>query len=330
MKQTLRIKKIVTVLVAVLALFAINAALFAGSESEEKATGGKKLVVGFSQNDTNNPWGTAETESVKSEAAKRGIELKYADAMTKQANQIKAIRAFIAQDVDAIFLAPQVETGWEPVLKEAKAAGIPVFLLDRGVDVTDGSLYVTLLASDFVFEGEEAGKWLAKEMNYKGNIVELQGTPGASPTIDRKKGFENIINKYPDLKIIKSQTAEYQMGKGKELMEAFLKAEGQNIDAVYAHNDAMALGAIQAIEEYGLKPSEDIIIVSVDAIKDAFEAMVAGKLNCTVECTPLLGPGAFDALEKYLAGEKLPKWIKSEDQVFTKDTAAAHIGSRKY
>ncbi len=294
------------------------------------AEAAEKLVVGFSQIDNANPWRLAETESVKSEAEKRGVDLKYSDAQQKQENQIKALRGFIAQKVDAIILAPQVETGWEPVLKEAKAANIPVFLVDRGITVSDPDLYVTLLASDFVFEGEEAGKWLAEKLNYTGNIVELQGTPGASPTIDRKKGFENIISQYPEMKIIKSQTGDFQMAKGKEVMEAFLKAEGQNIQAVYAHNDAMALGAIQAIEEFGLTPAQDIIIISVDAVKEAFEAMVAGKLNCTVECTPLLGPGAFDAIEKYRAGETLEKWIKSNDQVFPMETANDVIDSRKY
>ncbi len=313
--------KVAVVVIVVAMIFAFTA----GPSLAEK-----KLVVGFSQMDNANPWRLAETESVKSEAAKRGVDLKYSDAQQKQANQIKALRSFIAQEVDGIIIAPQVETGWEPVLKEAKAAGIPVILVDRAITVSDPDLYVTLLASDFVFEGEEAAKWLVKKMNGKANIVELQGTPGASPTIDRKKGFENIINQYPDMKIIKSQTGDFQMAKGKEVMEAFLKAEGDNIDAVYAHNDAMALGAIQAIEEYGLKPAEDIIIVSIDAVHEAFEAMVEGKLNATVECTPLLGPGAFDALERYLAGEKLPKWIKSEDRTFSMEVAKDVIDSRKY
>jgi len=290
----------------------------------------KRLVVGFVQMDNSQPWRTAETDSFKNEAANYNIELKYVDAQDSQANQIKALRSFIAQKVDAIIFPPKVETGWEPVLREAKAAKIPVILVDRGITVSDPSLYVTLLASDFVFEGQQAAKWLAKATNGKANIVELQGTAGSSPAIDRKKGFGEVIKAYPGMKIIKSQDGNFEIGKGKQLMEAFLKAEGTAITAVYAHNDGMALGAIQAIQEAGLQPGKDIIIVSVDGIREAFQAMIDGTMNATVECTPLLGGPAYDALRRYLAGEKLPRWIVSKDQTFTMDVAAATIDSRKY
>jgi galactofuranose transport system substrate-binding protein len=290
----------------------------------------KKLVVGFPQIDENQPWRWAESDSFKNEAANFNIELKYVNAQDSQANQIKALRSFIAQGVDVIVLPPRVETGWDPVLKEAKAAKIPVFLVDRGISTKDDSLYVTLLASDFVFEGEQAAKWLAKATNGKANIVELQGSTGAAPAIDRKKGFEKGISAYSGMKIIKSQDGNWTPDGGKQLMEAFLKAEGKNINAVFAHNDGMALGAIQASEEAGMKQGTDILIVSIDGIKDAFQAMVAGKLNCTVECTPLLGAPTYKAIRRYLAGEKLPKWIKSEDQTFPAEMAKEVIGSRKY
>ncbi|HTD67452.1 MAG TPA: ABC transporter substrate-binding protein [Candidatus Limnocylindria bacterium] len=290
----------------------------------------KKLTVGFSQIGAESAWRTAETESIRGEATKRGVNLRFSDAQQKQENQIKAIRAFLAQGVDAIILAPVVETGWEPVLKEVKRAKIPVILVDRGINVSDESLYTTLIASDFVAEGRLAGEWLAKKLNGKGNIVELQGTPGAAPAIDRKKGFEQAIAKNPGLKIIKSQTGEFTRSKGKEVMEAFLKAEGKNVNAVYAHNDDMALGAIQAIEEAGLKPGTDIIVVSIDGVKGAFEAMVAGKLNCTVECNPLLGPAAFDAIEAVKVGRTVPKKTIVKDEVFDQSVAMDVIGSRKY
>lgn len=290
----------------------------------------KKLTVGFSQIGAESAWRSAETESIRGEARKRGVNLRFSDAQQKQENQIKALRTFLAQGVDAIILAPVVETGWEPVLKEIKRAKIPVILVDRGIKVSDESLYTTLIASDFVQEGRMAGEWLAKKLNGKGNIVELQGTPGAAPAIDRKKGFQEVIAKSPSLKITKSQTGEFTRSKGKEVMEAFLKAEGKNINAVYAHNDDMALGAIQAIEEAGLKPGTDIIVVSIDGVKGAFEAMVAGKLNCTVECNPLLGPAAFDAIEAVKAGKNVPKKTIVKDEVFDQSVAKDVIGSRKY
>ena len=290
----------------------------------------KKLVVGFSQIGAESAWRTAETESIVSEAKKRGADLKMSDAQQKQENQIKALRSFVAQRVDAIILAPVVETGWQPVLREVKRANIPVVLVDRGINVSDQSLYATLIASDFVQEGRMAADWLAKKLNGKGNIVELQGTTGAAPAIDRKKGFEQGIAKQPGLKIIKSQSGDFTRSKGKEVMEAFLKAEGKNIQAVYAHNDDMALGAIQAIEEAGFKPGTDIIVVSIDGVKDAFNAMVAGKLNCSVECNPLLGPAAFDAVEAIRAGKSLPKKTIVKDQLFDQGNAKDVIDNRKY
>jgi galactofuranose transport system substrate-binding protein len=293
-------------------------------------SGEKKTVVGFSQIGAESAWRTAETESIRSEAAKRNIDLRFSDAQQKQENQIKALRTFLAQNVKAIILAPVVETGWEPVLKEIKKANIPVILVDRGIKVSDESLYTTLIASDFVEEGRLAAQWLATKLNGKGNVVELQGTPGAAPAIDRKKGFEEGLKAFPQIKILKSQSGDFTRSKGKEVMEAFLKAEGKNINAVYAHNDDMALGAIQAIEEAGLKPGTDIILVSIDGVKAAFEAMVAGKLNCTVECNPLLGPAAFDAIEAVLGGKEVPKKTIVKDQVFDQASAKDVIASRKY
>ncbi|MDR1377011.1 MAG: ABC transporter substrate-binding protein [Synergistaceae bacterium] len=288
------------------------------------------LVVGFSQIGAESGWRTAETESVISAVKELGIDLKFNDAQQKQENQIRAIRSFVAQGVDGILLAPVVETGWEPVLNEVKKANIPVILLDRGITVDDESLYVCKITSDFVFEGREAAKWVVQTLGGKGNVVQLQGTPGASAATERQKGFEEELAKTPDVKILESQTGDFTMELGKQVMEAFLKKYGTEINVVYAHNDDMGLGAVQAIKEAGLKPGEDIKIITVDATKAAFEAMVAGEVDAVVECNPLLGPLAYETLKKAIAGETLEKWIVQKDEVFTKDQAAAVIGSRKY
>jgi ABC-type sugar transport system substrate-binding protein len=290
----------------------------------------KRVPIGFSQIGAESAWRTAETTSIQDEAKNRDVDLRFSDAQQKQENQVKAINAFIQQRVKAIILAPMVETGWEPTLRKAKAARIPVILVDRGISVTDDSLYATLIASDFVAEGRMAGEWLAKQTDGKANIVELQGTPGAAPAIDRKKGFAEAIAPFGGMKIIKSQSGDFNRAGGKQVMEAFLKAEGKNINAVYAHNDDMALGAIQAIEEAGMKPGKDIIIVSIDGVKGAFEAMVEGKLNCTVECNPLLGPAAFDAVEAALSRKELPKKTIVKDEIFEQSQAKDAIGNRKY
>jgi len=278
------------------------------------------LVVGFSQIGSESGWRAAETTLTKQQAEKRGVDLKFADAQQKQENQIKALRSFIAQKVDAIFVAPVVATGWDDVLGEAKEAEIPVFLLDRTVD-SSKDLYMTAVTSDLVHEGKVAGEWLAKTVGDKAcNIVELQGTTGSSPAIDRKKGFEEGIGGHANLKIIRSQTGDFTRTKGKEVMESFLKAEdgGKNICALYAHNDDMAVGAIQAIKEAGLKPGTDILVVSIDAVPDIFLAMAAGEANATVELTPNMAGPAFDALEAFKKDGTLPpKWIQTESKLYT-------------
>jgi len=295
------------------------------------ASAADKLTVGFSQIGAESAWRTANTDSIKGEAAKRGIDLKFADAQQKQENQIKALRSFIAQGVDVIAFSPVVETGWEPVLKEIKRAGIPVVLSDRAVKVSSPDLFVTFIGSDFVEEGRKAGRWLVEKTGGKAVIAELTGTPGAAPAIDRKKGFEEIIAPHAEMKIIKSQSGDFTRAKGKEVMESFLKSpEGKQINVLYAHNDDMALGAIQAIEEAGLKPGKDILIVSIDGVKGAFEAMAAGKLNCTVECNPLIGPQLFDIIKKVAAGESVPKRIAVEEGVYDQSQAAAALPSRQY
>ncbi|MCC7293690.1 MAG: ABC transporter substrate-binding protein [Phycisphaerales bacterium] len=287
-------------------------------------------TIGFSQVGAESDWRAAETKSIKTEAEKRGHTLKFSDGQGKQENQIKALRAFIAQKLDAIVLAPIKEDGWEPVLKEAKAAGIPVFLVDRGIRVPDESLFVTLIASDFVEEGRMAGRWLIEKTGGKANIVELQGTVGSAPANDRKKGFEEAIKEQPGLKIIKSQTADFRRADGKQVMEAFIHAEGANINAVYAHNDDMALGAIQALQAAGMEPGKKVLVISIDAVRAAFEAMIAGRLNATVECNPLMGPLLFDTMEKHFKGEPIPRKIINQDRLFEQKDAAEAIKTREY
>jgi len=310
------------VLITVLTL----ALLATGSFAEAK-----KLTIGFAQLGAESGWRDAETESVKAAAAERGIDLKFSDAQQKQENQIKAIRSFIAQKVSGILLAPVVETGWEPVLKEAKKAGIPVVLLDRNIKVSDPSLYTTFIGSNFILEGQRVAQWVNKKTGGKANIVELQGTVGASAAIDRQKGFTDEIAKYPGLKIIKSQSGDFNRAGGKQVMEAFLKSDGDKINVVYAHNDDMAIGAIQAIEAAGKVPGKDIIVVSIDGVHDGFQALIDGKISYIVECNPLLGNKGFDAIAKAVIGETLPKWTVQDDGAFDSAAAAdAGIASRKY
>ena len=312
---------------------ALLVACSGGDPKSQAGNGARPIVLGFSQIGAESEWRTANTTSIQSAAPEAGITLRFSDAQQKQENQIKALRSFIAQRVDVIAFSPVVETGWETVLREAKAANIPVILTDRAVEVSDSSLYLSLIGSDFVEEGRKAGRWLlenTKDMQGDVNIVELQGTVGSAPANDRKKGFAEIIAAEPRYRIIRSQTGDFTRAKGKEVMEAFLKAEGKKINVLFAHNDDMAIGAIQAIEEAGLKPGTDIIIISIDGVKGAFEAMIAGKLNVTVECSPLLGPQLMAAVKDVVAGKPIPKRIVTEESVFPRETAAQVLPTRKY
>jgi galactofuranose transport system substrate-binding protein len=291
-----------------------------------------KVVLGFSQVGAESGWRSANTDSIKESATEAGFDLKFSDAQQKQENQIKAIRSFIQQKVDVIAFSPVVESGWDTVLKEAKDANIPVILTDRAVDSKDTSLYRTFIGSDFVEEGRRAGKWLVEQ--YKDaagevKIVELQGTTGSAPAIDRKNGLEEVIKDHPNLKIIASQTGDFTRAKGKEVMQSFLQAH-KDIDVLYAHNDDMGLGAIQAIEAAGLVPGKDIIIITVDAVKDGMAAAAEGKINFIVECNPLLGPQLMQAVRDVLAGNEIPQRIVTEEGTFTSEEAKAVLADRKY
>ncbi|SNR57626.1 galactofuranose ABC transporter, galactofuranose-binding protein YtfQ [Puniceibacterium sediminis] len=297
------------------------------------AAAAQAQTVGFSQIGSESGWRAAETTLTKQQAQERGIDLKFSDAQQKQENQIAALRTFIAQGVDAILIAPVVATGWDSILEEAKEADIPVVLLDRQVD-SDKELYLTAVGSDLVHEGEVAGKWLAEAVGDKScRVVELQGTTGSSPAIDRKTGFEKGIAGHANIEIVRSQTADFTRSIGKEVMESFLQAEngGADICALYAHNDDMAVGAIQAIKEAGLKPGEDILVVSIDAVPDIFKAMADGEANATVELTPNMAGPAFDALAAYWKdGTVPPKFIQTDSALYTmSDDPAGQYQARK-
>jgi ABC-type sugar transport system substrate-binding protein len=288
--------------------------------------------MGFAQVGAESGWRTANTVSVQDSAKAAGITLKFSDAQQKQENQIKAIRSYIAQKVDVIAFSPVVESGWDTVLKEAKDAGIPVILTDRAVDSKDTSLYKTFLGSDFVAEGKKAGDWLTKEYAGKTdpvNIVELQGTTGSAPANDRKSGFADVIKADPKFKIVASQSGDFTRAGGKEVMEAFLQSQPK-IDVLYAHNDDMGLGAIEAIEAAGKKPGVDIKIVTVDAVKDGMTALADGKINYIVECSPLLGPQLMDLAKKVVAGDSVPQRILTTETTFTQEQAKAALPTRKY
>lgn len=311
----------------------------ASSEAKtETDAGDRVIVVGYAQVGAESDWRTANTESFKSTfTEENGYKLIFDDAQQKQENQIKAIRSFIQQDVDYIVVAPIVETGWETVLKEAEEAGIPVILSDRLMDVSDESLYICWVGGNFVKEGEDAGKWLAEYLEQQGradeeiNIVTLQGTIGASAQVGRTEGVGNVVALHDNWNMLAMQTGEFTQAKGQEVMESFLKSY-DDIDVVIAENDNMAFGAIDAIKAAGKTcgPDGDIIVISFDAVKAAFDAMIAGDLNCTVECNPLHGPRVAEIIQKLEKDEAVEKIQYVDEGVFPADTAEQDAVGRAY
>jgi simple sugar transport system substrate-binding protein len=318
----------------------------------------RKIVMGYSQIGAESEWRTACTNSVNAAAAEYNIDLIFSDAQQKQENQLQAIRSFIQQKVDIIAFTPVVETGWEAILKECIEAKIPTICVDRSIQGSDrqapdpndtndpDNWFTAFIGSDMEQEGNRAANWMianvptllpGKEVY---NIVELQGTVGSSAQAGRFKGFRDILGipsadalgtssdgKY---KILLSQTGNFTRAEGKQVMEAFMKSEGPNIDVLFAHNDDMGIGAIQAIQEAGRVPGKDIIIIGIDAVKGAFEAMIAGTMNASIECNPLLGPQIMDTSVKLLTGQSVPKWVVSQESDYDQTNAAEAYPSRQY
>ncbi|WP_026075370.1 ABC transporter substrate-binding protein [Cellulomonas massiliensis] len=293
--------------------------------------GGDTITVGFSQVGAESGWRAANTKSIQESLTKEnGFDLKFSDAQQKQENQIQAIRSYIAQGVDYIAFSPVVETGWDAVLEEAKQANIPVILTDRAVDVADETLYQTFIGSDFVEEGRRIGQWVSENLGTEPiNVVELQGTTGSAPAIDRKAGFEEATKDNPNVKVVASQTGDFTRDGGKKVMEGFLQSN-PDIDVVYAHNDDMGLGAIEAIEAAGKKPGEDIKIVTIDGVKDGMTALAEGKINYIVECNPLLGPDLADIIKTLDSGGTVERRIVTEDGAFDQEQAKEALPDRQY
>jgi len=294
--------------------------------------GGDELVtVGFAQTGSESGWRSANTESMKEAFSEdNGFELIFNAADNEPSAQIAAVRDFISRGVDAIVIAPIVEDGWDDVLQEASDAGIPVILEDRTVTSSD-DLFASWVGLDFKKEGVTAGEWAAENFgDTPTKMVVLEGTTGSAPANDRAEGFNEAIEGTA-IETIDSQTGDFKRDGGKRVMEGFLQKYGvDGIDLLYAHNDDMALGAIEAIEAAGGVPGKDIKIISIDAVHDGMQALVDGKINFIVECNPLLGELAAGLVNDVLAEKDVEKKHYVEDQSFTQEQAAEVLDSRAY
>lgn len=282
-------------------------------------------TVGFAQCDNGNSWRIAETDSMEATAKEYGINFVYTDASGDIAKQASNIEDLVAQGIDYLVVAPQEEDGLQASLKSAMDAGIPVILVDRGVNGTAGSEYTTAIMSDFVWEAEQVANKFIEDGGGKGNVVILQGTQGATSTIDRQTGFMDAIEG-TEMVVVADQVADYVMDKAQEVMENILQAQGDEIDYVFCHNDDMALGAIQAIEAAGYVPGEDIKVAGIDGPAAAMEAILAGKQLCSCSCSPMFGPIAYETIARIENGEEVPTEIKNEDVLYDINNADVELG----
>jgi ribose transport system substrate-binding protein len=294
---------------------------------QKSGAGSGKMVVAFSQMEMNNAWRVAETASIRAEAQKRGIELIYTDAQGDTAKQVSDVEDIIARKPNVILLAPREYEGLAPALAAAKKAGIPLILIDRDAKGEPGVDYASLISANFIWEGQQCAQVLVNRFGTTRpvNVVQITGTPGSSVAIDRQKGFEDELAKYPNFKIIATQNGEFTRSIAQNVMTNIVQSQGANINAVYGHDDECAIGALQALKAAGYKPGADIAVVGVGGFKDAALLIQQNEMDATVLCSPFFGPTAFDACEKIARGEKLPTYIQNPGRIIDKSNVDAYM-----
>jgi simple sugar transport system substrate-binding protein len=299
----------------------------AGAEHEHR------LVLGFSPVVSWGGWSGANADSVRNAARESGMEVLMEDSRYRQENQVATLRSFIHQRVDVIVFAPVVESGWDLVLTEIRSAGIPVILMDRNIEVNDNSLYLSHVGSDFVEEGRRAGSWLLEHTRGEPGeiaILELRGSEGSAPANDRKVGFAQAIAGDARYHIVESKSGNFFRAQARVITSNYLAGKGHHLRAIFAHNDGMALGGIDAVEAAGLKPGSDVLVIAIEGSREGVEAIVAGKLNASVECNPLLGPQLIAVAKDAASGKQVPRRVVVQETMFTRENAAAELPKRAY
>ncbi len=332
-----------TVLIAGAAILAVAVMVGVGISRTDKTQrvqrGSDGIILGFSQIGAESAWRKCNTKSVQDAAAASGIQLLFSNAEQKQENQIKAMRSFIAYQVDVIAFVPIVADGWDNILQEAKDAGIPVLVTDRKIVTQSEDLYAGFIGTDSVEEGHEAGRFLLKKfagrlaasgaVDDPIRIVEITGTEGSSPATGRAAGFREILKDHPEFSIIHSVSGDFLRSKGYEMMRKTLD-EYSDIDVVYSHNDGMTLGIIDAMREKSLRPGQDIVIVTIDAEQAAIDALRRGEVNCVIECNPKTGPAIMQLTKRLARGESIPRLQHVAENVFTEYDELSAIAPRGY
>ncbi|MFG2793145.1 ABC transporter substrate-binding protein [Streptomyces sp. NPDC048419] len=294
------------------------------------AYGGKKLdlkgaTVGFSQSEKEaNPFRIAETASIKAEAHKRGVKLLTANAQSQFSKQISDVQDLIAKGANLLVIAPLNSDGWEPVLRTAAARHIPIVTIDRKINAAACKDYVSFIGSDFVEQGKRAADSMIEATGGKGEIAILLGAAGNNVTTERTKGFEDRIKeKAPGLKIVFRQTGEFAREKGQSVTENLIQSK-PGITGIYAENDEMGLGAVNALKGAGKKPG-DVKIVTIDGTRNAVQGIVDGWIYGVIESNPRFGPLAFQTLDTFTKGQKVGQDIVIKDSSYAKSNAQSDL-----
>ena len=321
------------VILTVLTLLAIALAGCSNQTQEEKKS--DALLLGFSQLGSESGWRIGNTMSVQEAAEAAGVRLMLENANQSQEKQLTALRSFIAYRVDVIAFSPIVQEGWDNVLREAKEAGIPVIIEDRTIDTDDETLYAVHVGSDFYSEGVMAGEYLLKKLSTLPpettlNVVELTGTQGSSPMLLRSAGFRDTVAAEPRIRILDSVSGDFMISKGKECVRAMLEKYRAEFQVLLSHNDAMMYGALDAFGEYGLTSGKDVIVISVDGEQRAIDLLKEGKVNCVVECTPMLGEAIMQIARDLKDGKPVEREIYSSERAFTEFDDLSRLAPRGY
>lgn len=329
-----KMKKLILLLLSISSLFfSCNS-----KKTEQKINQKKIITVGYAQVGHESDWRLANSESFKNTfTQEKGYNLIFVDADNSHEKQIEAIRDFIEKKVDYIVLAPAIETGWDDILEEAKSAGIPVILSDRQLKVSDESLYLCWVGGNFLLEGRDSVKWLEKYLEKQNrafdsiNIVDLQGTLGSSAQKGRTKGIEEGVRSHENWHLVARESGDFNETTGREVMGKIIEKVGiENIDVVFAENDNMAWGAIDSIRAAGKEPGKDIIIISFDAVRETFNRIIKGEINCVCECNPLHGPRVERIIQSFERGEKVDKNSYVVECVFDEENASLILPTRTY
>ena len=294
----------------------------------------RKITIGLLGPGAEGTWRTVNIKDIMNKTKEWNIDMMFYDGQSKQELQIEQLEKLIEKKVDTIGFMPVIRTGWDEILAKVKEAGIPLIFLDRYAECSDESLWTSHIVGDFYKEGQMSGEWLIdylekqKKLDDETKIVELRGTEGTLAAIGREQGFREAIKETSNIEITISKDGQFTNYMGHEEMSNIL-SETTDIDVLYSHHDDMTLGAIQAIEEAGLVPGEDIIIISIEGTNAALEAIVEGKIACSVECNPLMGDLFMEACVRLANGEEIEREIHPVDRVFDITNAQAELDARK-